>query len=123
MIFGVLAALVVLSPIYTAPINPPWIDHQQNSVLCSTRETHLLLYYTPHCPYSQKVLKYLKKIHKQLPMKNLWDDPQGKEELRAVGGKAQVPCLVINGKAMYESDAIIEWLSQHQNELETISKK
>ena len=30
----------------------------------------------------------------------------------------QVPCLVIDGTALYESNAIIDWLSQHQDELD-----
>jgi glutaredoxin len=74
----------------------------------------LLLYYTPWCPYSKKVLDYLAQIKKTLPMKNLQNDPRGKEELKKMGGKSQVPCLVINGKAMYESADIIRWLSQNQ---------
>ena len=88
---------------------------------CANIEKHnLVLYYTTYCPYSQKVLKYLKKIHKQLPMKNLANDPLAKEELKKVGGKMQVPCLVIDGNPMYESNEIIHWLSQHQDELRSI---
>jgi len=79
-----------------------------------TEKPQLLLYYTPWCPYSQKVLNYLTQIKKTLPMKNLQNDPKGKEELKKIGGKSQVPCLVINGKAMYESADIIRWLSQNQ---------
>jgi glutaredoxin len=80
----------------------------------SKEKPQLLLYYTPWCPYSQKVLNYLTQIHKTVPMKNLQNDPKGKEELKKIGGKSQVPCLVINGKAMYESADIIRWLSQNQ---------
>jgi len=36
-----------------------------------------------------------------------------RSELIAIGGKGQVPCLVIDGKAMYESDDIIVWLGQN----------
>ena len=86
---------------------------------CAAKEKHVLvLYYTPYCPYSQKVLRYLQQIHKQLPMRNLENDPEAKAELKRVGGEMQVPCLVIDGKPLYESNAIIEWLSQHQDELE-----
>lgn len=89
---------------------------------CANIEKHnLVLYYTTYCPYSQKVLKYLNKIHKQLPMKNLANDPLAKEELKKVGGKMQVPCLVIDGTAMYESNEIIHWLSLHQDELKSIN--
>ncbi len=79
-----------------------------------TEKPQLLLYYTPWCPYSQKVLNYLTQIKKTVPMKNIQNDTRGKEELKKIGGKSQVPCLVINGKAMYESADIIRWLSQNQ---------
>ena len=79
---------------------------------------HLLLYYLPWCPYSQRVLDYLKQIHRTLPMKNLQNNAKDKEELRKIGGKTQVPCLIINGKAMYESAAIIQWLSQNKDLLD-----
>lgn len=91
-----------------------------NQQAISRENPHLLLYYLPWCPYSQKVLDYLKQIHRTLPMKNLQQDNKGKEELRKIGGKAQVPCLIINGKAMYESAAIIQWLSQNKSNLEPI---
>ncbi len=77
----------------------------------------LMLYYSPACPYSQKVLKYLQQIHKTIPMKSVANDPIAKKELREYGGKMQVPCLLIDGKPLYESDAIILWLSQHQESL------
>lgn len=91
-----------------------------NQQAISRENPHLLLYYLPWCPYSQKVLDYLRQVHRTLPMKNLQQDNQGKEELRRIGGKAQVPCLIINGKAMYESAAIIQWLSQNKANLEPI---
>jgi glutaredoxin 3 len=37
-------------------------------------------------------------------------DPQAREELVRVGGKATVPCLFINKKPMYESADIIAYL-------------
>ena len=83
----------------------------------SPQKTQLLLYYTSWCPYSQKVLNYLKQIQKTVPMKNLDNDSKAREELKKIGGKAQVPCLVIDQKALYESDAIIKLgfknLTQH----------
>lgn len=78
----------------------------------------IVLYYTPTCPYSKRVLEYLKLIHKTVKMKNLENDFEAKAELKEIGGKLQVPCLVINGKALYESEDIVKWLSEHQNLLE-----
>ena len=77
----------------------------------------LMLFYSPWCPYSQKVLNYLTKIHKSVPMRNIQNDPAGKEILKNQGGKGQVPCLFIDGKALYESDDIIQWLSEHKDAL------
>ena len=42
----------------------------------------LTLYYSNHCPYSQKVLRYLNQIHKSVPMKNVENNPAAKEELK-----------------------------------------
>lgn len=78
----------------------------------------LLLYYLSWCPYSQRVLEYLNQIHRTVPMKNIQQDPSAKDDLRKIGGKTQVPCLIIDGKAMYESQTIIQWLSQNRQVLD-----
>jgi glutaredoxin 3 len=39
------------------------------------------------------------------------DDNRNK--LLQIGGMSQVPCLVIDGKALYESDDIIDWLKDN----------
>ncbi|MBS0652704.1 MAG: glutaredoxin [Verrucomicrobia bacterium] len=78
----------------------------------------LVLYYSPYCGFSQKVLNYLRQIHKTVPMKNVINNPEAKEELRKYGGIMQVPCLFIDGKPLYDSDQIIQWLSQHQEDLD-----
>lgn len=36
--------------------------------------------------------------------------PGNQNDLIRIGGKKQVPCLVMNGKPMYESDEIITYL-------------
>lgn len=55
----------------------------------------------------------------QLPLKNTLSNPANKEELRRIGGKTQVPCLVIDGKALYESLDIIKWLEENYNQRKT----
>lgn len=79
----------------------------------------LTLYYAPWCFYCHKVINYLKQIHKQLPLKDV-QNPENKQELLRIGGKRQVPCLVIDGEALYESDEIIAWLSSHKDRLDNI---
>lgn len=55
-------------------------------------------------------------MHYLVSLKNVVQDPLAKEELKKCGGRLEVPCLVIDGQALYNSDAIIEWLDTHQAE-------
>lgn len=80
----------------------------------------LTLYYTTHCPYSRKVLRYLQEIHRTIPMKNVEKNPQSKGELLKMGGILQVPCLIVNEEAIYYADPIIDWLSAHQGLLDPL---
>ena len=72
--------------------------------------SQVTLYYTPSCPYCQRVFSFIKNNNIQLSLKDTASNPANREELRKIGGRTQVPCLVINGKALYESDDIIKWL-------------
>lgn len=72
----------------------------------------LVLYYSQHCPYCQKVLRFLQRKPIKLELKEINQEANAKEELRKIGGKIQVPCLDIEGKALYESDDIIQWLAK-----------
>lgn len=73
----------------------------------------LTLYHFVGCPYCAKVTTYMRQAGITLPMKDTHADPRNREELVRIGGKAQVPCLVINGKALYESDDIVDWLKKN----------
>ena len=74
----------------------------------------LSLYYMPSCPYCGKVLNYMKTAGIEIPLKNTSADSSVRQELISIGGKSQVPCLIIDGKALYESDDIIEWLRNNK---------
>jgi glutaredoxin len=73
----------------------------------------LMLYQFAGCPYCDKVRRFMQQSGITLPMKDTRADPRNREELVKIGGKGQVPCLVIDGKALYESDDIIEWLKKN----------
>lgn len=73
----------------------------------------LNLYFLETCPYCRKVLQFLDTRNIPLNMKNVSHDPQFRAELIQKGGKSQVPALEIDGKIMYESDDIIEWLKEN----------
>ena len=72
----------------------------------------LALYYSPTCRFCLKVLDFMDQNNINIPLKDR-NDPQNLQSLINTGGKQQVPCLVINGKAMYESDDIIKWIKDN----------
>lgn len=74
---------------------------------------NLTLYYTPSCPFCKKVTDFMQKNDIQIKMVDRDFSPQDRKALIDIGGKPQVPCLLIDGKAMYESDDIISWLATH----------
>lgn len=74
----------------------------------------LELFYKPTCPWCRKVITFMDANNIQLEMHNI-DGENGEAEtarLIEVGGKRQVPSLFIDGKAMYESSDIINYLGQ-----------
>ena len=73
----------------------------------------LILYYSPACPFCKKVTDFMEKHSIQLKLVDRDFSPKDRQALIDIGGKPQVPCLVIDGKAMYESDDIIAWLTSH----------
>ena len=121
LVFGILSGFFIATPYkcHAAATNRPNPFYPPLEQSIAREKPHLVLYYLPWCPYCQKITDYLKQIHRSVPMKNLQYDTNNKEELRKIGGKTQVPCLIINGKAMYESSAILQWLSQNKSILET----
>lgn len=71
------------------------------------------LYVIPGCPYCKKVLDYMQEHELDMPIHDIYADEAAKERLVTVGGKVQCPCLFVNGKPMYESDDIIDYLKQN----------
>lgn len=71
-------------------------------------ENHTL-YYRKTCPYCVKVLNFMDENKINLDKRDI-TEPGNQNDLVKTGGKKQVPCLVIDGKAMYESDDIISYL-------------
>ena len=73
----------------------------------------ITLYHFVGCPYCQRVKDHLAKEGISVPMKDIHEDPSYREELAKIGGKGQVPCLVVDAKALYESLDIIEWFKKN----------
>lgn len=129
MVLSFIVFLLIQFPLHFAQISAPSIEHsilhffwakksETSSEQIAQNKPILLLFYSSNCPYSLHVLDYLRKIHKKVPMRNVQNNPQAKEELRSVGGKMLVPCLIVDGEPLYESGAIIQWLSEHQDLLD-----
>ncbi len=70
----------------------------------------LTLYYMPTCPYCRKVLAYMQDHDIAMEMRNTME-PGIADELVELAGTRQVPCLIINGSPMLESDDIIAYLA------------
>lgn len=74
----------------------------------------LELYYFDSCPFCQKVLSFMKEQSiSDIIKKDIKAVPIFEKELMTLGGKKQVPCLMIEGKPLYESDDIISWLKKN----------
>lgn len=72
----------------------------------------ILIYKMEGCPYCNKVINYLKTKNLEYRLLDI-SEKQYLQELLSTGGMEQVPFMVDtdNGKKMYESDDIIEYLS------------
>jgi glutaredoxin 3 len=74
------------------------------------------LYYFESCPFCRKVLSFLEKHEHEVELIDVKKNNLAKEELIKLNeGVFQVPCLVVDGKPMLESDSIIEFLKEKLN--------
>ncbi len=101
---GILAFCVLSTTLLIAKEERPPMSEVSNS---------LTLYYSPSCPYCTKVTHFMEDNGITLEKKNT-NKPAIRAELIEIGGKGQVPCLVHNGKPLYESTDIINWLAQNE---------
>lgn len=75
--------------------------------------TSYTLYIKPTCPYCLKVLNYMNDHSIELPLVDISADEEARATLIEKGGKAQVPCLFIDGSPLYESGDIVTYLKDH----------
>ena len=83
---------------------------------------NLALYHYDSCPYCAKTRQAINAFGLEIELKNIQLNDQHRIELHEGGNKTQVPCLRINETSgetqwLYESDDIINYLAQQQNEL------
>lgn len=74
----------------------------------------LELYMFDTCPYCRRVLNYIEESGRtDIVLHNIRKNEEDQQRLIRDGGKEQVPCLFIDGKPLYESLDIIQWLQEH----------
>ena len=73
----------------------------------------LTLYHFEGCPHCSRVRQFMAENHIAIPMKDTHQNPAAKEELAQIGGKSQVPCLIIDKQPLYESEDIIAWFKKN----------
>jgi glutathione S-transferase len=59
------------------------------------------------------VQRFLKERQIEVPVRDVLFDKEAKTDLLRIGGKTQVPCLIIDGQPLYESNDIIDWFRTH----------
>lgn len=90
-----------------------FIEHYAPS---ETAETdRLALYYSPTCPFCQRVMKVIARLGLDVEMRNVMEDPKRRDELIEARGRATVPVLWIKSpegevRWMPESLDIIRYL-------------
>ena len=76
---------------------------------------NLQLFHKWQCPYSARVRDFVDEhgLGDRIDYVEIQEVEGAKERLAAMTGKSQVPCLVVDGKPMLESSAIVQWLRQN----------
>lgn len=71
-----------------------------------------VLYVKSKCGFSAWTLQAMGNLHLEgkVQVKNVTEDAKAMEDLKAASGAEQAPCLVVGGKALADSAAIIEHL-------------
>ena len=80
-----------------------------------------MLYVKSGCGFSRAALLARDNLHLQdtVPVKNVSDDSAARDELIAVAGKDQAPCLVVGGEPMHEAAQIVGYLARVCTDLST----
>ncbi|OGX23056.1 MAG: glutaredoxin [Omnitrophica WOR_2 bacterium GWF2_38_59] len=73
----------------------------------------LKMFFKPTCPFCLKVIDYIEINEIKVDLSDINDNVNA-SDLVKIGGKRQVPCLLIDGKPLYESDDIIKWFKSHK---------
>jgi len=73
----------------------------------------LILYYRAKCSFSQKVCDYMEQNNIQIHKRDIDKNFMYRLKLQEDAGKMQIPCLLVNGEALFGYDNIIKWFEEH----------
>lgn len=73
---------------------------------------HLVLYKFDSCPYCVRVMSSIERLGVDVEYRDTRADQAARAELLDKTGRAQVPCLFIDGEPLFESRDIITWLER-----------
>lgn len=76
----------------------------------SGQQLELVLFKNDTCPFCLRVMSAVAALGLAIPVRDTRTDPRAKEDLVKLGGKSQVPMLLINGQPLYESADIVRFL-------------
>ena len=71
---------------------------------------NMYLYIKPGCPFCARVDRFLDNAGVQIEHRDITQGGN-RDDLVALGGKGQVPCLIVEGEPMYESMDIINYIN------------
>ena len=71
----------------------------------------LILYHFEACPYCEKVRRAIRELPIEgIEYRDILERAEYRRELIEMNGTRQVPCLLIDGQSMLESDDIVAFL-------------
>lgn len=116
-----LGQLILLLDFLTRPRRPNRPAALQQAIDAQTNG--LALYQFRACPFCVKTRRAMRRLGVDIPLRDAKEDPAWREQLEREGGKIQVPCLYIPGtdgdaEWLYESDAIIRYLTERVEAVE-----
>ena len=78
---------------------------------------NLQLYKFDSCPFCVRVMQLIESLNLKVEMKDIMRNPEDLQQLMSDTGKRTVPCLYIDGKPMFESSDIMDWLQENSDNL------
>ena len=71
----------------------------------------LTLYSSNGCPFCRRVTSFMSSKGVQINIEDPYSNSETMSTFKKLTGKTQVPCLMINGTPMHESNDIITWIN------------